>query len=53
MTAYERRSEAIRLAAEAHRRNDIERTCARHELESDEFMSREEKAAAIIDRRQP
>ena len=31
------------------RQAEIERLCARHELESDEMMTREEKAERIID----
>jgi hypothetical protein len=42
--AYELRSEAIRHAADALKAGEIARVCARYELESDEFRTREEKA---------
>jgi hypothetical protein len=46
--AYKRRSDAIRLAAQALRRDEISHICAQHELESDEFFTAEQKAIRII-----
>ena len=43
-----KRSQAIRLASESLARDAISRICAQHELESDEFSTREEKAAALL-----
>ena len=41
-------SEAIRHAVEVGREADLARVCIRHELESDEFSTRFEKAARIL-----
>lgn len=44
---YASRERAIRLAAMAHKRNDLARIMARHEIESDEFKTAEQKALAL------
>ena len=38
------RSKQIKLAAHGARQHEIARICARHELESDEFYTAEQKA---------
>lgn len=48
---WHHRQKQISLAAQSLYAQSIARTCARHELESDEFMTREEKAVAIIEGR--
>jgi len=48
---YEHRCKQVALASESLRMAEIYRVCARYELESDEFMTREEKALAIIRRK--
>lgn len=45
---YEARERAIYAAIDSLDRDEIYNTCARYELESDEFMTREEKALTII-----
>ena len=42
------RSEQISLAAHGARQHEIARICARHELESDEFYTAEQKALRYI-----
>jgi hypothetical protein len=42
-----RRSENIKRAVESHRQRDLAGICLSHELESDEFSTRWEKAEAI------
>ena len=46
--SYEFRSKQVRLAAESLRLGEIDRVCGRYELESDEFYTREQKAAQYI-----
>ena len=46
--AYANRTEQIILASKALRQAHIARTCARFELESDEFTTREQKAILLI-----
>ena len=46
--AYAHRWKQVALAAESLRVDEIYRVCARYELESDEFYTREEKAQRII-----
>ena len=46
--AYKFRCDQIRLAANHLREAEIMRVCAHFELESDEFLTREQKALAII-----
>ena len=41
---YQKRCDAIRAASKAMRRNLIAQICAHHELESDEFLTAEQKA---------
>ena len=47
--AYQRRAAAIRAAADYHKRAQLARIMARHELESDEFYTAEQKAQRLID----
>lgn len=42
--AYNNKWEQVRLSAIAAKAHNIARICARHELESDEFYTAEEKA---------
>lgn len=44
------RAETLKHAAHAARQAEICRVCARYELESDEFFTREEKAISLIGR---
>ena len=46
--AYNCQREAIRRVCEAGHLQEIARICARFELESDEFLTREQKAEAIL-----
>ena len=46
--AYESRCNAIRLACDALRRNEIARVSARFEFESDEFYTADEKAELFV-----
>ena len=46
--AYQKRSEAIREACHGLRNSELGRVCARYELESDEFMTAEDKALHVI-----
>lgn len=46
--AYDRRAAAIRGAANDQREREIMRICSRYELESDEFITREEKALRYL-----
>lgn len=43
-----KRSEMLRRVCAGIRANEIGRVCSRYELESDEFMTREQKAEALI-----
>lgn len=45
-----RKSDALRWAVRHHRAAEIDRVCARYELESDEFQTAEEKAQELIHR---
>jgi len=45
-----RKQQSYTLASRALKQDEIYRICARYELESDEFFTREQKAQAIIDR---
>ena len=47
--AYAHKTKQIILASKALRQDHIYRVCARLELESDEFYSREQKAARLIE----
>jgi hypothetical protein len=47
-TAYRLKEMGIAAAAVALRNAEILRTCARFELASDEFLSREQKACGIL-----
>ena len=46
--AYRKREQAIHAAAIGLRDNEMARICAQHELESDEFLTREQKAREYI-----
>lgn len=48
MLTYQHREQQIALACDSLRRDEIMRICARYELESDEFFTREQKAQRII-----
>jgi hypothetical protein len=41
----------LKLVCESIKANEVARVCAAFELESDEFLTREQKAVAIISRR--
>ncbi len=45
---YARKTEQLRLAAIGQRENEIARTCARFEFESDEFKTAREKAVEYL-----
>lgn len=49
--AWNAKQAQMRLAAQWHKRNEIDRVCARYELEPDEFFTAEQKALAIIGRK--
>lgn len=47
------RSQVIKQAVAGIRRAEIARTCARYELESDEMLTAEQKAVAILNQTTP
>ena len=46
--AWNKRHAIYALASRNQRQNEIARICAMHELESDEFMTREQKAIQYL-----
>ena len=46
-TTYENRTKTICLSSERGKQAAIDRVCARHELESDEFQTAEQKAIGL------
>lgn len=50
MADYRAKERRLREVVDRAREIDIMRTCAKHELESDEFMAREQKALTILGR---
>ena len=46
--AYKKREQQVHLASQALRAHEIARICTRHELESDEFYTREQKAIRYL-----
>ena len=50
--SYAHRTKQIILASNSLRQDHIARTCARFELESDEFQTREQKAIRMLESKQ-